>query len=310
MTDNNLYKAIRAVFGDNEFYAGDVVRQSKFIARTEQRELAEVLRATFGRRVTGRMVGHFLNKNRDKVPEGWTFEVVTDRRRRQKIYCIFEPVSIDEIEADIEARTEAFKRNRAKNMAGRDLMQQLRQLEKDQRKLDQVEENRRKIEAARELRRIDKADQAAQQEIEQAEMAAHTVTTVAPRMGFWIEQWRAEKLLHQFVEKGFNASIGFVVGARPVIRIDGTFDFKQLKAEAFRLGLIVRQEKSQAAKAKESTEQIWNNELQRWMPKPTAALPLGYDPDLRYLNRTADPPRTGPTVRSNPFFNFGWKIFD
>ena len=309
MTNNNLYKAIRSVFGDNEFYAGDVVRQSRYVARKEQRELAEVLRATFGRRVTGRMVGHFLNKHSHEVPEGLTFEVVTDRRRRQKIYCIFEPVSVEEIEADIEARTEAFKRKRAKDMAGKNLMQQIRQLEKDQRKLDQVEENRRKVEATREQRRIDKANQAAQQEMERAEMAARTATIVAPRMGFWIEQWRAEKLLNQFVEKGFKASIGFVVGARPVIRIDGTFDIKQLKAEAFRLGLIVRQERTQAAKAKESTEQIWNNELQRWMPKPTAALPLGYDPDLRYLNRTADPPRTGPPVRSNPIFNFGWKIF-
>lgn len=314
----DVLNAWHAVIGDKEITSSQLLKRTAGGAQRVPaiRKLRDALQAVFPRqKLNAQRLGMWLSKHRGIESGELRLSGDYDTHKNRWIWTVFRPASSKEIEIELEEFGLRLLDQRNEKMVGKNLDQQLKQIEQDDAKLDQLDDQRRADASDKEYQKREAANKEAIQVIDKVEKRPHKNVFLAPATtGFFLFEAKTEKRCRDLQALGFRASMGYLSPERFVIFIDGEPDMKELKRVALRFMLKVYESVSTPAKTKldsVETELIWSSRMQTWLPKPTTAMPLGYNPDLKFLRRAfvEDHERAGPAIRSNPYLVFPWNVF-
>lgn len=312
-----LLKTWHAVIGDKEITSSQILKRTAGGAQRDPaiKELRDALQALFPRQqINAQRLGMWLSKYRGIESGDLRLSGDYDSHKNRWIWTVFRPASIEQIESELAESAQRYVEAREKKLVGKGLDRRLKQLEKDNAKLESLAEERRASEsdkAYKELAKAEAANVEAQQVIDAAEKRPRKYVYLAPTAGHFIFEDKTDKRCDDLRALGFKASVGYLSPSRFVIWIDGNPDMKELKRVAERFLIKINETEKSPASAKASgSEQVWDAEHQRWLPADWNQLD---HTSIRLIRRAlagGEPERAGPAIRSTPFLRFDWKIFD
>lgn len=282
-----LYAALHTVFGDAvEFRSKDVMDRIAGRSSIDPKchELKRALQGVFGNRIGPQKLGAWFGRHKDTEAGPYRMTGLSYGAGGWR-WWVFKPSSVEEIENEIEQNAIAAADRRDQLLAGKNLNQRLQILEKDMDKLTPKppKPDGRRIRG--EANRIAREKQAEKDRREQERQNAPHVY-VAPRTGYFLFEKKAEKVCQNLVELGIKATMGYPTANHFVVHIGEQYDPVVLRNFALKHLLCVFSGTGPVrSKASRDPEKIWNQKLQIWENPPTAALPLGYDPAQKFLDR-------------------------
>ena len=317
----DVLKTWHAVIGDKEITSSQLLKRTAGGAQRVPaiRKLRDALQAVFPRQqLNAQRLGMWLSKHRGIESGELRLSGDYDSHKNHWIWTVFRPATSKEIEIELEEFGLRLLDQRNEKMVGKNLDQRLKQYEKDRDEIETLDEQRRAAESNRKYKELAKAKSAnveAIQTIDKAEKHPRKSIFLAPATGFFMFEQKTEKRCSDLQALGFRASMGYLSPSRFVIFIDGDPDMKELKRVALRFMVKVYESVKTPAKTKadsSETELVWNQQMQTWLPKPTAAMPLGYIPESKFLARAfvEDHERAGAAIVSHPFLKFSWEVFN
>ena len=309
-----LMAAWYSAFGERELTASEALKQTAGAARQNPKlgALRNAMEALFpiGRAINPRRLGLYLRKHIDTQCAGYRLAGSYDSNVKRWDWYIFKPASIEEIESELEESVQRFVTAREQKLAGKGLAQRLKQSEKDLRALELLQENRRASESKRLYKKREAANVQAIKAIDAAEkQPARKHIYLAPARGHFLFEDKTEKCCNDLRGLGFEASMGYLSASRFIVWIDGDPDLKELKRVAERFLVKINETENTPAKSKpkNSKEEIWDAEHQRWLPGDWNSID---HTSIRLLRQAfVEDHVRRPAVRSTPFINFGWDVF-
>lgn len=157
-----------------------------------------------------------------------------------------------------------------------------------------------------------------QNRLRRATPKPRTLIYLSPPNADWFTHQRtAQKIVDNLCAAHFDASIDWGPGGEMcAVRIQKS-DVNAVKeyCRTHRMEYHRVREITQASKqAKCQSEQVWDQRLQTWLPKPSASMPLGYAPEAKFIRRAleldrhrgADPIHLTPVSQAwSPFNTVG-----